>query len=274
MAGADTAGPQRREIEHMRKHLITTLALGAALAVAFAGIATAEKPTIVQVGNLKLTLNGGFKPKKLPKNKLAPITLNVSGKIDTVDGKHAPALQEVVVETDKNGAVNAKGLPVCTSGKLQAQDTTAAKKACPNAIVGEGITNVEVEFPESNPFIAKSKLIAFNGGTSGGKTTIFIHAFLSAPVSAAVVTTVKISKIHNGRFGLKSIATIPKIAGGYGSVKEFSLTFHRDFTYKGKKQSYFLAKCPDGHLNAKATSYFADGTRLTGSFVRSCTPKG
>ncbi|HEY2335589.1 MAG TPA: hypothetical protein VGH58_11365 [Solirubrobacterales bacterium] len=255
----------------MRKRLITTLALGATLALVLAGIATAEKPTIVQVGNLKLTLNGGFTPKALPKKgKPAPITLNVSGKIQTVDGTHIPALKEVVVETDKNGSIDVKGLPTCTSGKLQATDTPAAEKACPKAIIGSGITNVEVEFPEQKPFIAKSKLLAFNGGVSGGKTTIFIHAYLSSPVSAAVVTTVKISKVHNGRFGTKSIATIPKIAGGYGSVKEFALTFDRGY----KNTPYLFANCPDGHLNAKATSIFADGTRLTGSFVRPCTPKG
>jgi hypothetical protein len=254
----------------MRKRLITTLALGAALAVAVAGIATAEKPTVVQVGNLKLTLNGSFSPKALPKNKPAPITLNVSGKIETTDGKHPPALKEVVVETDKNGSIDVKGLPVCTSGKLQAQDTSHAEAICKTAIIGSGITNVEVEFPEQAPFIAKSKLLAFNGGTSGGKTTIFIHAYLSSPVSAAVVTTVKISKIHNGRYGTKSIASIPKIAGGYGSVREFALTFARGY----KNTPFLFAKCPDGHLNAKATSVFTDGTKLTGSFVRSCTPKG
>jgi hypothetical protein len=260
----------------MRKRLICTLALVMALATAIAGIAAAKTypPTIIKVGNLVLELNGGFTPTALPKNKLAPIALNISGKIATADGKHAPALKEVVVETDKNGKINAKGLPVCTSGKLQAQDTAHAKKICPTAIVGEGITNVEVEFPEQKPFIAKSKLLAFNGGVKGGTTTIFIHAYLSAPVSAAVVTTVKVSPIHNGRFGTKSIATIPKIAGGYGSVKEFSLKFGRSFTYKGKKQSYLLAKCPDGHLNAHATSVFADGTKLVGDFVRACTPKG
>jgi hypothetical protein len=254
----------------MRKRLITTLALGAVLALAVAGIATAEKPTIVQAGNLKLTLNGGFTPKALPKSKPAPITLNVSGKIDTIDGKHAPALKEVVVETDKNGSIDVKGLPTCTSGKLQAQDTAHAEAICKKAIIGSGITNVEVEFPEQAPFIAKSKLVAFNGGFSGGKTTIYIHAYLTSPVSAAVVTTVKISKIHNGRYGTKSVASIPKIAGGYGSVKEFALTFDRGY----KNTPFLFAKCPDGHLNAKATSLFADGTRLTGSFVRSCTPKG
>ena len=255
----------------MRKRLITTLALAAALAVAVAGIATAEKPTIVQVGNLKITLNGSFTPKALPKSgKPAPITLNVSGAIQTVDGTHPPALKEVVVETDKNGSIDTKGLPTCTAGKLQAQDSTAAKKICEKAIIGKGKTVVQVEFPEQAPFDANSELLAFNGGTSGGKTTILIHAYLSSPVSAAVVTTVKISKIHNGRYGTKSVASVPKIAGGYGSVKSFSLTFDRGY----KNTPYLFANCPDGHLNAKATSVFADGTRLTGTFTRTCSPKG
>jgi hypothetical protein len=252
----------------MRKRLICTLALVVALVAAFAGLAAAKKypPTIVKVGNLVLELNGGFTPTALPKNKFAPISLNFSGNISTADGTHPPALKEVIGETDKNGMINAKGVPVCTSGKLQAQDTTHAEKICKAAIVGKGITDVEVEFPEQKPFVAHSKLLAFNGGVKGGKTTLFIHAYLSSPVSAAVVTTVVVSKIHHGRFGTKFIATIPKIAGGSGSVKDFSLTINR--------KGYLLAKCPDGHLNAHATSVFSDGSKLTGDFVRACTPKG
>lgn len=265
----------------MRKRLISILALGTALAVACAGIATAYKPTIVKTPTMELILNGGFTPTKLPKNKLSPIKLEVSGTINkTVGNHHPPALKEVIVETDKNGAINAKGLPVCTAGKLVATETAAAMKACKPALVGEGITNVEVEFAEQKPFIAKSKLLAFNGGTKGGVTTIYIHAFLKNPVSAAVVTTVKVSKIHNGRFGTKSVASIPTIAGGAGSVKEFNLSIFRKFTYKGKQQSYLLAKCPDGHLNAHAEAIFREDPethetpKLVGDFVRPCTPKG
>jgi hypothetical protein len=257
----------------MRKRLISILAVCTAVALVAGGVAVAKKypPTVVQLGNLKITLNGGFTPTALPKHgKPAPISLNVSGEIGTVDGTHPPALKEVVVETDKNGSIDVDGLPKCTSGKLQAQDTVHAEKICKTAIIGKGTTDVEVEFPEQRPFLAKSKLLAFNGGKSGGKTTIYIHAYLSSPVSAAVVTTVKISKIHNGRYGTKSVATIPTIAGGSGSVKKFTLLFSRGF----KGQPFLFANCPDGHLNAKATSVFADGSKLTGSFVRSCTPKG
>ncbi len=258
----------------MRKRLIWTLAVGAALAVALAGIATAEKPVVVQQGNLKITVNGGFTPKKLPKSTMAGIKLNISGKVETVDGSHPPALREFIVETDKNGAINAKGLPTCSAAKLNSQDTKHAEQACPDAIVGEGKTDVEIEFAEQAPIVAKSKLVAFNGGVKGGVTTLYIHAFLTVPVPAAVVTTVKVTKVKNGRYGTKSVATIPVIAGGYGSPINFELNVDRKFTYKGKKQSYLLAKCPDGHLNAKGTGVFSDGTRLAGSVVRSCTPKG
>lgn len=260
----------------MGKRLTLTIFAVALFVLAVVGLAFAknEKPIVVTVGNLRLTANGNFSPTLLPKNKLAPITLNFSGKIETLDHTHPPAIQEVIVETDKNGAINAKGLPVCTSGKLQAQTTAKARAICKTAIVGEGTTSVEVEFPESSPFIAKSTVLAFNGGVSGGTTKVLVHAYLSSPVSASVVVLAKVSKIHNGRYGLKTVAKIPKIAGGYGSPVSFKLRVGRKFTYKGKQQSYLLAKCPDGHLQAKGVGIFSGNLRLAGSLVRTCTPKG
>jgi hypothetical protein len=258
------------------KRLTLTLSAAVLLVLAVVGLALAkgEKPIVVTVGNLRLTANGNFSPTLLPKNELAPITLNLSGKIETLDHTHPPAIQEVIVETDKNGAINAKGLPVCTSGKLQAQTTAKARAICKTAIVGEGTTSVEVAFPEQRPFIIKSELLVFNGGVSGGKTKVFVHAYLTSPVSAAVVVPVTVSKIHNGRYGLKTVAKIPKIAGGYGSPLSFSLKVGRKFTYRGKQQSYLLAKCPDGHLVAKGVGVFSGPVRLAGSLVRTCTPKG
>jgi hypothetical protein len=258
----------------MRKRLTLTIALGAAVALVFAGIATAYKPAIVKVANLELSFNGGVTPTKLPKNKLAPIALNVEGKFKTTDGTHPPALTAFIVETDKSGAVDAKGYPTCKQGQLEARTTAEAKKVCPTSIVGSGKTDVEVKFEEQNPIPIKSTLTAFNGGTSGGKTTIYIHAYLSDPIAAAIVTTVKVQKHPNGKYGLKSVATVPKIANGQGSVTAFQLKIDKKFTYKGKKKSYLLAKCPTGSLVAQGEAVFANGIKAKGSVVRPCTPKG
>jgi hypothetical protein len=258
----------------MRTRTCLTAVLAIALAVATAGIATAEKPTVVRVGNLVLRLNGGVTPKALPKHRLAPITLHASGNIATTDGSQPPAATKFTIDFDKHGTTSARGIPVCRSGKLQARSTGAAKNACKGSIVGTGKTTVRVAFPEQAPFYATGPLVAFNGGVHGHLTTMYIHAYVAVPAPTAIVTTVKIRPIHKGAFGTRAIATIPKIAGGYGSVTKFGLTIHRNFKRHGKRQSYLLARCANGHFLAHATAYFTDGSRLAGSIARSCRPRG
>jgi hypothetical protein len=116
-------------------------------------------------------------------------------------------------------------------------------------------------------------LLVFNGGEKGGVTTLYIHAYITLPVPAAIVTTLKIKKIHHGRYGLLTTATIPKIAGE-GAVTSFSLKIGKNYTYKGKKVSILSAKCPDGKLQAHALAKFADNTQISTEFVRPCVGKG
>lgn len=79
-------------------------------------------------------------------------------------------------------------------------------------------------FPESTPFSATGKVIAFNGGVRGRVTTLLIHAFVAVPTPTAVITTVKIERQLHGPYGLRSVATVPVIAGGSGSLTKFDLT--------------------------------------------------
>lgn len=250
----------------MRKRLTWILAVLAAVGLLFAGVASASKPVVVKVGNMQLTFNGGFTPTKLPKKKLAPIHLNVSGKFATIDGSHPPPLTSFILETDKNGAINAKGVPTCRAGQLEARTTKDAKAVCGKALIGKGKTDVEVLFPESKPVELHSQLLVFNGGVSGGKTTLLIHAYLSSPVTASIVTNVKVSKHKSGRYGLKSVATIPKIANYDGSVTNFELTI--------TKKGYLLAKCPSGSLGARGEAIFKGGPKAKGEVTRACTGKG
>jgi hypothetical protein len=254
----------------LRLGLASSMA-GLLAALVLVGGATAETTT---VGNIKFTADGGFSPKALPKKQMAPIALNARGKIQTVDGTHPPALKEVVLDTDKNGTIDVKGFPSkCTSGKLQSQDTKAAEKICKKAIIGKGKTDVQIAFPDSKPVDVKSDLLVFNGGFRGGTTTLYIHAYITVPVPAAIVTTVKIKKIKKGRYGLRSVASIPKIAGGSGSVTSFNLTVNKKYKVKGKRKSVLNAKCPDGKLQAHATAVFSDGTKASTEFIRPCRGK-
>jgi len=235
--------------------------------LAIAAAAVAAPWVKVRVDNLEVEYNGGFSPKVLSKKKPTPITFNAAAKIKSVDpaDPHPPALKEVLIEGDKHGSIDVKGIPTCTSGKLQSRTSKAAREVCGPALIGSGTTDVEIKFPEQPPIPVHSELLAFNGGFKGGVTTLFIHAYLTAPVTAAVVTTVKVKKIHKGRYGLLSTAAVPKIAGGSGSVTFFTLTLDKGI---------ISATCPDGHLNAHGTAKFVDGSSLSGTVLRPCTGKG
>lgn len=245
-------------------------ALTAAVVVAVSGLAAAEKPVTVVAGEIHAEFNGGFSPKVLSKTKPTPITFSVSGKLKSLNPnpkeQHLPALKEFVLEGDKHASISVKGIPVCKSGEIQSTTSAQARKKCGPALIGAGKTEVGIQFPEQEHEIpVHSELLVFNGGFRGGVTTLFIHAYITVPTPAAVITTVKIKKIHKGRYGLESVATIPKIAGGSGSVKFFSLIL---------KKGILTATCPDGHLDARGTATFADGTRASGGVVRPCTGKG
>jgi hypothetical protein len=254
----------------MRKSLAPILALTVAVAGLSVGIATAEKPTVVRAGKLVLKINGGVSPKRLPKDRLAPIALSISGNISTVDGSQPPAAKLVTADFDRHGTVNARGLAVCPRGKLEARPTAAAKAACGKAIVGSGKTTVRVAFPESKPFYSTGPLVLFNGGVRGGVTTMYIHAYVNVPAPTAIVTPVKITRISKGRFGTRATARIPVIAGGSGSVIRFNMVVKRLFKRNGKQQSYLLARCATGRFFAQGTVLFSDGTRLAGTVIRRC----
>jgi hypothetical protein len=256
----------------MRKYVALFMAVGALLAVAAVGIAGAaggETPVTVKVGNLELTANGGFSPTTISKTKQTPIELKASGEVKEADGSHPPAVRELLIEGDKNAEIHVKGIPTCTSGKLQATDTTAAEKACKSAIIGEGTTTAQVAFAEQKPVNVTAKLLLFNGGEKGGKITWYAHAFFSQPISGAIVTTVTITKHKNGRFGTLAVAKIPQITGGSGSIISFDLKIKKNVAGVNP----ISAKCSDGKLKVHVQAKFEDGTKAETEVIRACTGK-
>ncbi len=254
----------------MRMQLLRALALAGLLALALTRMAAAQGPTIVRAGNIVLAIDGGVSPRRLPRRRLAPIALRVSGAISTANGSQPPAARTVTIEFDKHGTINARGLPTCRAGQLEARTTAAAKVACRRAIVGRGRTTVRVAFPEQQPFDASGPLILFNGGVKGRVTTMLIHAYVDVPTPTAIVTTVRIEKIHAGPYGTRAVAKIPVIAGGSGSLIGFNLAVHRMFRRHGRKQSYLKAECANRRFLAHSTVSFSDGSLVSGSVARTC----
>ncbi len=250
---------------------LALLAVAAAL-IAAAG-AGAERPAEVRVENLDLLFNGGVKPMRISRTRPTPIAFDVSTKIRTVDGTKPPALTEFALETDRAGAIDVTGLPVCPASRLQSRRVAEAEAACRSAIVGHGETSAEVSFPEGRRIPLRSRLIVANGGRHGGVTTLYLQGYFEAPVAAAFVVPVKISRLPHGPYGLRSVAQVPKIAGGAGSVTSFSVEINRKYSYRGRSRSVVTATC-NGVLGARGEAVFADGMRVEGNVYKPCTPVG
>ena len=255
------------------------------LVLVFAGAAVAAaKWTTVRVGNLILKVEGKLSPRTFPRHEFAPASFRTRGQIATVDGAHPPALREATVYVDKNGTFDAYGLPVCSGRELEARDTKAAKRACGDAIIGEGQGSAEIAFPEQRPIEVHSPITIFNGGVAGGTTTLLLHAFITVPAPAAIVSTFKFTRVKAGRYGMRGVAKIPVIAGSSGSVTDFDFKIKRLYTYKGERKSFDLTKCPDGIIKAKGTGVFVDEvvdgvddgkrTTISASLSFPCTPRG
>lgn len=252
----------------MRKSLLRTFAIVAVLLLVGAGSALALR---LQVANIVVVTDGGFTPTTLPKKGFAPIKLNGYGKISTVDGALPPILDQIILWFDRNGEVETRGLPICTPGKLAATTTASARKLCPGAIVGTGFGKAVVNFPEQPTIPASSPITIFNGAKKNGNPTVLAHAHLTVPAPTTFVVPIEIQRVNAGRYGFKTVARIPKIAGGSGTPIYGRIKIGREWNYRGERLSYVNAGCPDGRLQAKGEFTFKDGTKLRGDFLKRCT---
>jgi hypothetical protein len=254
----------RGRVEMRRNAIITALILLPLL------LAAGASAMILRAGELVVEAEGGFTPTTLPRHKDAPITIFGSGKASTTSGELPPIVETLTIEFDRHGHVETEGLEVCSAAKLRATTVTQARKACPGAIVGEGEGSAIVAFPEQRPIPISSPITLFNGPKKGGDDTVIAHAYTTVPAPTTFIVPIVIERIHNGTYGYRTKAKIPKIAGGYGHTISGHLRIGKHWGFRGSRHSYVNARCETGHLNAKVQVTFVDGTRLSGTFFKRC----
>jgi hypothetical protein len=238
-------------------------------ALALLWTAAAQAITL-RVGKIVITGDGGFTPRTLPKHENAPIKLYGHAKFGTTDGTRPSPLRRLVLEFDKHGAVETRGLPKCTRQKLVATTVKTARRNCAGSIVGKGFGTALVELPEQRGIRASSPLTLFNGPRRNGNPTVLGHAHLDYPAPTTYVILIEIEKINNGRYGFRTVADFPRIANDYGSPLSGRLKIGRDWKFKGKTLSFANARCADGRLQAQAEVSFKDGSFAKGTIFKPC----
>ncbi len=250
---------------------LATLALLLAVGGALAAGAKAE---VVQSGNVRVNFHATFAPQALPRERAAPITVEVEGKISTTDGGTPPPLQRLRVELNNAGQIDARGLPACTAGALQSTDSELARRRCGPAQVGSGTFAARVQF-SGTPIPVDGRALVFNG-VVGGRPGMLIHIYIARPVRITLVIPLKISH-REGKFGTVLNTRVPKLAGGFGSITELRLKIGRRYSYRGERRSYLSAACaaPEGFPGAtfafaRGTFTFPGGRTLHAVLTRNC----
>jgi hypothetical protein len=252
------------------------IVIPALLAIAALLGAAVAQGELSQQGNLRISFDGNFSPRSLPRHGTAPVTVDIEGAISTTDGTHPPALRRIEFALNRNGQLSTVGLPVCTSQLLQSTTSQTALERCRPALVGRGHFGAKVEFESQSPVPAQGTILAFNG-EQGGKPALLLHLYGTAPVRVTFVLPLLISHSKKGRFGTILAAKIPTLAGGVGSVTEVDLKIGRNYTYRGQRHSYISAGCaaPAGFPGAvfslaKGSFYFVDGRKIETTLSRTC----
>ena len=256
----------------MRRLAITSLLTLALLAVT--GSAQGENYV---VGNLQVSFDGQLRPRALPRERLAPVTVKLDGSVSTVDGTPPPQLRAISVAMNRAGRLFVAGLPSCPASRIQQTSSEAALDACREALVGRGRFAVKVDFSETPLIPAQGRVLVFYTKLAG-KPAMLLHLFGSSPVRAAFVLPFKISRRSQGEFGTVFSTRIPELASDLGYVTDIEMTIGRTYRYAGKKRSFLSASCdaPAGfpgaiYQLAKTNFTFAGGVHLTSRLTRDCT---
>ncbi|MGN6558275.1 MAG: hypothetical protein ACTHLH_09730, partial [Solirubrobacterales bacterium] len=151
-------------------------------------------------------------------------------------------------------------VPICPPGNVE---SPPIQQRCKDAAIGGGRMILNIHLPEQPPVEARSELTAFNDGLRDGVQTISIVGDLNVPIRAEIIITVSVRRSTASAYKLKLVGSVPKIAGGSGSITYLGLRF---------RKGVFSARCVKRHLAIGFGAELADGSLVRGGTLRSCTP--
>jgi hypothetical protein len=236
---------------------------------ALAGIATGA---LVEVGNIVLRADGGFKPQTLPRREFAPIDFHGRLDIAAKGGGRPSPLRQALIDFDRDGRLSVAGLPACAPESIAAVGSAEARATCGRALVGTGTIEALVSLP-GGTVRASSPLSIFNGPRLGDLPTAVLHARLEAAgLSETHAIVVPIEKIR-GDFRYRARLDVPPIAGGAGAITHVDVKIGRRYRAGGKQRSYASARCSDNILQTHGRFTFEDTTVVDGLVEKFCRSK-
>lgn len=253
------------------------IALVLALLLGTAALASAE---VEQKGNLRVSVEVSLAPKTLPRVGTAPVSVAVAGKVSTVDGTEPPQLEELTIQINRHGQIDAVGLPTCRASAIRTASNGHSLAVCGPALVGEGKFFGTITLPGSAPYPIEGKLLVFNG-REHGHPILLGHIYSPHPFATSFVIPFEIRSGGHGTFGTTLVANLKKALGSKKNLTGIEMKLSRRYSYKGQRRSYIYAGCPApkglrsfSYPLARTSFGFVDGTTVTAVLNRTCGARG
>jgi hypothetical protein len=224
-----------------------------------AGVCASAYAITAEIGSVRVSATATMKPRELPARGNRPIFLTSVTRVGTRDGSTPPTLQTLLFQLDRNGTVDSKGLPTCSTAKLEGTTPAEARKRCAGALVGKGTGRALVTMPGRSPFTITSPLSFFNGPPDHGRPTLIAHAYETVPTPQALLVPITIEKVAKGRYGFQAEVQLPQIAGGYGAAVLAEAKIGAVRMRGGREVGYINAHCAGGRLQVAGKATFTDG---------------
>lgn len=238
-------------------------------ATALAGTATGA---LVEVEDIVLRADGGFKPQTLPRREFAPIDFHGRLDIAAKSGGRPSPLRQALIDFDRDGRLSVAGLPTCAPESIATVGSEEARAICAKALVGTGNIEAMISLP-SGTLQASSPLTIFNGPRLGGLPTAVLHARLDAAGMAETYAILVPIEKRRGDFRYRARLDVPPIAGGAGAITHVDVKIGRRYRAAGKQRSYASARCSDNILQTHGRFSFEAGTIVDGLVEKFCRSK-
>lgn len=195
-------------------------------------------------------------PIPVPSEGRVPASLRLATSIEMEDGSHPPPATELRFALDRQFRLALADVPTCPSG-VRSQSRTG-ESPCPESRVASGRSKWDVAFPEREPIQVEGRTVVYKVDSR----KLAFRTFLPAPVTAEIATLVELSRAPKGsRYGLLATASLPKVAGGHGSLVDLGLRF---------RKGLFSVACPQRKLQSRLAIRFADGTLVSATSATAC----
>ena len=220
-------------------------------------------------------LDGSIAPRRLPRERPAPVSVTLSGKVRADAGAPPPRLARLEVAFGARGGLDTTGLPRCTRARLRNATARQALARCGDALVGRGTIEAEVPLNPQDPLLAHARVLAFNGGEDG-RPVVWVHAYSASPPVSFVLPFFILSR-RAGAYGTLVRAPVAAALGRWPRLRSFELTLGRRYRAGGISRSYLSARCPlppRFHAFtvplARATYEFSGGPTISTTILRRC----